>query len=85
MILTEEVGKIKGKKMNGRSIALISSRELQVLEMISFGHSAKEIAEELYISTHTVDSHWKNLKIKLDARNAAQLIRKGFQMGYLTY
>lgn len=61
----------------------ISKRELEVLEYISFGFSAKEIAPLMFISEHTVKSHWKNLKLKLDARNTAAMIRIAFEQRIL--
>ncbi len=61
----------------------ITSRERQVLQLIAYEHTSKEIATALYISTHTVDSHKKKLKIKLDVKNTAGLIRRGFELGLL--
>ena len=61
----------------------ISSRELEVLELISLSYSTNEIASLLYISPETAKSHRKNLLVKLDARNSAGLIRKAFEFGFL--
>ena len=57
----------------------ISQREVQVLELTSEGHSSREIADLLHISKETVKSHRKHLLLKLNARNAAQLVKKGFE------
>lgn len=54
-------------------IALLTSRELDVLRMISQGATTKEIATSLYISTHTVDTHKQKLYTKLGVRNTAEL------------
>jgi len=62
---------------------LISEREHQVLEMISFGHSTEEIAEELFLSSETIKSHRRSLLVKFRARNTAQLIRIAFEGEYL--
>lgn len=51
-------------------------RELDVLELLSKGYCAKEIAAKLYISETTVITHKKNLKKKFNARNTAELISK---------
>ena len=64
---------------------LISNREKEVLEKISFGHTTKEIAQLLFLSPHTVEQHRKNLLLKLDVRNTAGLIRKGFEYGFLSF
>lgn len=61
----------------------VSSRERQILELLSFGHSSTEIASTLYLSSHTVNDHRKNLLWKLDAKNVAQMIRKGFELQLL--
>ncbi len=61
----------------------ISTREDQVLRMIAEEYSAGEIAEELFLSVHTVISHRKNLLRKLQVKNAAGMVRRGFELGYL--
>lgn len=61
----------------------LSERELNILRQISFGHSRKEIAEMLFLSNHTIDDYMKRLLKKLGARNSADLIRIGFEEGYL--
>jgi DNA-binding CsgD family transcriptional regulator len=61
----------------------ISNREIQVLELISKASSSNEIAEKLFISIETVKSHRKNLKYKLNARNSAETVRRGFELGFL--
>lgn len=61
----------------------ISNREHEVLELISFENTTREIASKLYISHHTVVSHRKNLMAKLGARNTAGLIRRAFEFGVL--
>ena len=62
----------------------ISNREREVPHLIAFENTSKEIAAQLYISTHTALSHRKNLMEKLDVKNTAGLIRKGFELGLLT-
>ena len=61
----------------------ISSREMQVLTLIAYEKTSKEIASDLYISNHTAISHRKNLMEKLDVRNTAGLVRRGFDLGFL--
>jgi len=63
----------------------ISNRELEVLKMISYEYTTNEIARELFISPHTVITHRRNIMIKMDARNTAGLVRRGFEWGVLTY
>jgi DNA-binding CsgD family transcriptional regulator len=62
----------------------ITNRELEVLELISHAFSTSEIAQELFIGTETAKTHRKNLMLKLDTKNSAGLVRKGFELGLLT-
>ncbi len=64
-------------------LSSITQRELQVLKLISMEFSSKEIAQELFISCHTVISHRENLKSKMSVKNTAGLVRCGFEQGYL--
>lgn len=51
----------------------LTHREVQVLRLFVLGNTAKEIAEKLCISTHTVNSHRKNLSLKLGIKSLAGL------------
>jgi len=61
----------------------ITSREKQVLSLISFGHNTNDIAKELYLSPHTIISYRRRLMSKLKAKNIAGLVRAGFECGIL--
>jgi len=61
----------------------ISRRETQVLRLIADEYTTKEIAQELFVSAHTIDSHRKKLMEKWHVRNTAGLIRVGFECGVL--
>jgi DNA-binding NarL/FixJ family response regulator len=54
---------------------MITRRESSVLKLLAEGFTNLEIADKLFISPLTVDSHRKNLIIKLQARNTASLIK----------
>lgn len=58
-----------------RNVA-VSPRESQILELISRGIIAKNIAKKLNISLNTVITHRKNLLFKFNVRNTAEMIRK---------
>lgn len=62
---------------------MITNREVEVLQKISYGFTADQIAGQLHVTNHTIISHKKNLLIKLDASNAPELVRKGFELGIL--
>jgi DNA-binding CsgD family transcriptional regulator len=61
----------------------ISEREQEVLRLIALEFTSKEIANLLYISTNTVNTHKKNLRDKLDVKNIAGMVRRGFELGLL--
>ncbi len=61
----------------------ITGREIQVLNLISKGFSTPEIANNLYISTETVKTHRSHLMRKMEANNAAFLIRKAFELNLI--
>lgn len=58
-----------------RSVALLSRREREVLELLSEGCSNKEIARRLEISPRTVEIHRGNMMTKLHAGHAADAVR----------
>lgn len=51
----------------------ISNREIDVLKLVALGYSNKEIADKLFISTHTVMSHRKNMTEKLGIKSISGL------------
>ncbi|WP_109298808.1 response regulator transcription factor [Aquimarina sp. AU474] len=54
----------------------LTSRELEVMELIAKEFTTGEIAEQLFLSTRTVEGHRKNLISKLGVKNTAGLIMK---------
>jgi DNA-binding NarL/FixJ family response regulator len=54
---------------------VLSEREMEVLKLISKGLSYKEIADQLFISSRTVESHKNNMMVKLNVKNKNELIR----------
>lgn len=52
----------------------ISNREKQIINLLTSGLTQKEIAEQLFISNRTVESHIKNLTTKIGAKNSVHLV-----------
>lgn len=65
------------------SIPLITRREKEVLELIADGMTNNEIAQKLFISTTTVDTHRKNLLTKFEAKNTASLVKIAAHAGII--
>ena len=61
----------------------LTLRELDVLKRISEGKSTQEIAQELCLSTNTVDTHRRHLLEKLGARNVADLVMTAISRGII--
>ncbi len=55
----------------------LSSREIEILQLLREGYSNKEISQKLFLSELTVKTHRKNIMAKMDAKNIADLLRKG--------
>ena len=53
----------------------LTGREREVLALIIDEQTTQEIAENLFLSTHTVERHRKNIMNKLDVRNVAGMVR----------
>lgn len=64
-------------------LPLITRREKEVLLMIAEGFTNAEIAEKLFISIPTVNTHRKSLIEKFNVNNTATLISKAFKSGII--
>ena len=62
----------------------LSDREMEVLRLIALGHTQADIAERLYISVRTVESHRAHIHQKLGLRTRADLVAFARQAGLLT-
>ncbi len=69
------------RKNNTAEKPVLTSREKEVLELIANGMTNGEIAQHLFISISTVDTHRKNLLAKFNCRNIVSLIKFAVQNG----
>lgn len=67
------------ESLNDHNKLLLTRRELEVLRLIAEGLTNHEIAEKLFVSDSTVDSHRKNLIVKLQVKNTAALVRAAYE------
>ncbi len=68
------------RKPDQSSVPVITSREKEVLGLVAEGLTNNEIAQQLFISPTTVETHRKSLLNKFGAKNTASLVRMAAQM-----
>ena len=61
----------------------LSEREVEVLRLIALGHTNAEVAEQLYLSVRTVESHRAHIQQKLRLSTRAELVRYALDHGML--
>ncbi|MBX7549136.1 helix-turn-helix transcriptional regulator [Streptomyces sp. NPDC004232] len=62
----------------------LTPRERQVLSLLAAGGTYREIARNLGVSRHTVDTYLRRLRTKTGSANRTQLIMLAFRHGYLS-
>lgn len=62
----------------------LSKREKEVLYLISEGNTNSEIADILFLSSHTVTTHRKNIMIKLGVKNTAGIVMYAVKSGLVS-
>jgi DNA-binding NarL/FixJ family response regulator len=62
----------------------LSDRELQVFRLIGGGMSVREIAEKLFLSVKTIETHREHIKDKLNLKSSSELLRYAVQYGVNT-
>ena len=71
---------LSGRKVTSQGVSL-TKRELEVLSLIAKEMTNQEIADQLFISVRTVETHRINLTQKLGVHNAAGLVKEAFKRG----
>lgn len=59
----------------------LTKRELEILKLLAKAHTTAEIAEQLFLSTYTIDTHRKNLLSKLNLKNTPALVKYAIENG----
>ena len=73
----------KKRKDGLNSIPKLTRREKEILAEAALGLTTQQIAEKLFISTHTVDSHRKNLIEKFKTSNLSSAITLAIEYGLI--
>lgn len=66
-----------------RSLALLTDREREVLQLVGRGLSNQQIAETFFISPHTAKTHVNRIMTKIQAHDRAQLVILAYEGGLL--
>jgi DNA-binding NarL/FixJ family response regulator len=82
---------VKSNFINSKVIAVkndnenipLTKREKEVLQLIALEHTTNEMAEKLFISLNTVETHRKNILRKLKVRNSVGIVKKAIELGLL--
>jgi len=77
-INVNDLGKDKSKSPKG----LLTKRQKEILALIGQGKTSREIAEELFIGIHTVDTHRKNMMRILGIKGKGELLRYALEKKY---
>lgn len=80
MLLEKHLGKEKDDECTPTELSL---REIEIVQLITKGLNAKEIAEQLHLSHHTVYTHRKNVMKKLGLSSAADLMLYAIKTGII--
>ena len=64
-------------------VSLLSERELDILQLMSCGHTSRAIAERLCLSENTIEYHRKRMMRKLGTDNVVELILRAQRQGFL--
>ena len=83
-LMSEYLDKLKHGE-NKDSYELLSEREKEILGWIAKGYSNKEIAESLFISVKTVESHKSNLMEKLSLKTRPELVKFAMKKGLMNF
>lgn len=71
------------RKRTGRGLAVITDRESEVIRLVAQGHSNKEIAARLELSTKTIEVHKASAMRKLGLRSRIDLLQYALRRGWL--
>ena len=61
----------------------LSNREIEVLKLMESGLKQKQIANEIHLSVHTIDSHLRNIYKKMHVSTSAAALAKAIRGGYI--
>ena len=85
--INQEVAEYVGDVLIQRSRRIadigLSQREIQIIRLSAEGLTAAQIAEKLYLSVHTVNTHRQRIYSKMEVKNVSEMLRTGKELGII--
>lgn len=82
-IANEVMNSFREKEESAAEVVTLSNREKEIVTMVAMELTSKEIADQLFLSYHTVERHRKNVLAKLGLKNSAGLTRYAIKKGWI--
>ncbi len=83
MVVEDYLDKLKNGQEPTSSFDTLTDREREILTLVAEGHTNREIAETLFISVKTVETHKANIMEKLNLHKRAELVKYAIKKGML--
>lgn len=83
MVVEDYLEKLKHGQEPTSSFDTLTDREREILTLVAEGYTNREIAEALFISVKTVETHKANIMEKLNLHKRAELVRYAIKKGML--
>lgn len=73
---------VDANNSNTKKKGLLTKRQIEILDLVAQGKTSREIAEQLFIGVHTVDTHRKNMIKILGLHGKGELMRYALEKKY---
>ena len=83
MVVEDYLAKLKPGQEPTSNYDTLTDREREILTLVAEGYTNREIAETLFISVKTVETHKANIMVKLNLHKRAELVRYAIRKGML--
>lgn len=81
--IADYVGDILIKRNQQIADIGLSQREIQIIRLSAEGLKASEIADRIFLSVHTVNTHRQRIYAKMDVKNVSDMLRKAIELGII--
>lgn len=81
VIVGEFINQASNQQTSGSAFQVLTAREREVLQLLTEGHSTKEMANKLGVSVKTIENHRQQLMEKLDLHSIAELTKYAIRQG----